>query len=71
MVSVVVGVVLLALGIWGLSAWWWSVTEVLRGIVPILLIIFGPIALGAGISRMREQNNTEDVNPLVVEELGG
>lgn len=71
MVSIGVGLVMLALGIWGLSAWWWSVTEVLRGLVPILLIILGPIALGSGISRLREKSASEETEPQVIEELGG
>lgn len=59
MASIIFGLAALSLGLWGLSAWWWSVTEVLRGLVPILLIIIGPIALGAGVSRLRERGQAE------------
>ncbi len=83
MASIIFGLAALSLGLWGLSAWWWSVTEVLRGIVPILLIILGPIALGAGISRLRERGEMErdatdtppyapamDDSTITVEDLG-
>ncbi|MEO5339589.1 MAG: hypothetical protein H7837_03580 [Magnetococcus sp. MYC-9] len=54
MASIVFGLVAIALGLWGLSTWWWSVVEVLRGVVPLLLILMGPVALGAGITKLRE-----------------
>lgn len=59
MASIVFGLIAIALGLWGLSTWWWSVTELLRGLVPLLLILIGPIALGAGITRLRENSEME------------
>lgn len=50
MANIVVGLVAIALGLLGLSGWWWSVAEFLRGAVPIVLIVFGLVAVGAGIS---------------------
>ncbi|MBF0400434.1 MAG: hypothetical protein HQL90_06665 [Magnetococcales bacterium] len=61
MASIVFGLVAIALGLWGLSTWWWSVVEVLRGVVPLLLILIGPVALGAGITKMRENSEVEAV----------
>jgi hypothetical protein len=61
MASIVFGLVAIALGLWGLSTWWWSVVEVLRGVVPLLLILIGPVALGAGITKLRENNEVEAV----------
>lgn len=54
MANIIFGLVALALGLWGISVWWWSVVELLRGLVPILLILLGLVALGAGVTRMRE-----------------
>ncbi|MEO5332459.1 MAG: hypothetical protein H7839_10580 [Magnetococcus sp. YQC-5] len=71
MVNIGVGLVMLALGLWGMSAWWWSVTEVLRGVVPILLIIIGPIAIGAGMTRLREQKSLNPVEPNGLDEING
>ena len=54
MPSVVFGLLALALGLWGLTAWWWSVTEALRGILPIALLVLGVVALAAGVQSVRE-----------------
>jgi hypothetical protein len=54
MVSVIVGLLGLALGLWGLTAWWWSVTEFLRGAMPIVFIIFGLVALASGVQTVRQ-----------------
>ncbi len=59
MASIIIGMISLALGIWGLSVWWWSVAELLRGGLPAVLIIFGLIAFGAGISKRQIK---DDVN---------
>ena len=69
MASIVFGLVAIALGLWGLSTWWWSVAEVLRGIVPLLLILIGPIALGAGITKLRENSEVEAI--LAADEMLG
>ncbi|MBF0110518.1 MAG: hypothetical protein HQL76_15225 [Magnetococcales bacterium] len=53
MPTIVFGLISIALGLWGLSTWWWSIVEMLRGIVPLLLIVLGLVALGAGVSKMR------------------
>ncbi|MGK5094572.1 magnetosome protein MamI [Deltaproteobacteria bacterium TL4] len=53
MTNVIVGVVACALGFWGLYTWWWSVVELLRGFAPVALVLFGIIAVGAGITAKR------------------
>ncbi|MBF0194309.1 MAG: hypothetical protein HQL71_07100 [Magnetococcales bacterium] len=60
MANIIFGLVSLALGLWGVSVWWWSVVEVLRGVVPVLLILLGLVALGAGVTRMRDQNSSSN-----------
>ena len=54
MLSVIVGLLALALGLWGLTAWWWSVTEFLRGSMPIVLVVFGLVALASGVQTVRQ-----------------
>ncbi|MBF0283535.1 MAG: hypothetical protein HQL51_03655 [Magnetococcales bacterium] len=54
MPSIIVGLVSIALGLWGLSAWWWSVVETLRGLMPLLLVLLGLTALGAGVTSLRD-----------------
>jgi FtsH-binding integral membrane protein len=53
MPSVIFGLLALALGLLGVTAWWWSVTEFLRGALPVALIILGLIALAAGLQSGR------------------
>jgi len=52
--TIIFGLVCLSLGLWGISAWWWSLVEVLRGLVPLLAVVLGLVALGAGVTKMRE-----------------
>ena len=62
MVSVIVGLLGLALGLWGLTAWWWSVTEFLRGAMPIVFIVFGLVALAAGVQTVRQPKGASKRN---------
>ncbi|MBF0326867.1 MAG: hypothetical protein HQL38_05485 [Alphaproteobacteria bacterium] len=61
MPSVIAGLLALALGLWGLTAWWWSVTEFLRGAMPIALILFGVVALAAGVQAVRQPPRRADL----------
>jgi flagellar biosynthesis/type III secretory pathway M-ring protein FliF/YscJ len=49
---VVVGVSALLLGAWGLYVWFDTFGMVMRGLVPILLVVFGLVALLAGYKRV-------------------
>ena len=60
MPSVIFGLLALALGLWGLTAWWWSVTEFLRGAVPVALIGLGLVALAAGVQAVRTPRSAKD-----------
>ena len=64
---IVFGLVLMALGMWGLAAWWWSFVELLRGLVPFALILLGLVALGAGVTKMRDGSSTEPVDAELTE----
>ncbi|MBF0381850.1 MAG: hypothetical protein HQL69_12580 [Magnetococcales bacterium] len=59
MANIIFGLVALALGLWGVSVWWWSIVEILRGIVPIALILLGLVALGAGVTKMRDKEHDD------------
>jgi hypothetical protein len=56
----ITGVLAIALGLLGLSAWWWSVVEMLRGVTPIVLLLFGLIALAAGLSSLHGEREVSD-----------
>jgi len=55
MASIVIGIISIALGVWGFSVWWWSVAEFFRGVLPVFLVAGGIIALSAGIRMSREE----------------
>lgn len=59
MQNIVFGLVAIALGLWGLSAWWYSVLDVLRGFIPPALVLLGLVAIGAG---MRSSGSDEDAD---------
>lgn len=61
---VVVGLLAIAFGLWGMTVWWWSVTELLRGLVPIVSILLGVIALAAGLSKVRTEGEVKDEDLL-------
>ena len=49
MANLIVGLICLALGAWGVTAWWDEFGEVLRGVIPIAFILLGLAAIGAGM----------------------
>ena len=59
MANIIFGLVALALGLWGVSVWWWSIIEILRGIIPLALILLGLVALGAGVTKMRDNEHDD------------
>ncbi|MDQ6991944.1 MAG: magnetosome protein MamI [Mariprofundus sp.] len=60
MPTIVTGLLAIAFGLWGLTAWWWSVVELMRGALPVILIGFGLIALASGVSRVRDEQSIKD-----------
>ena len=52
MKHLLVGFVALFLGIWGIIAWWSLFGLVLRGVMPFGLVLFGLIALMAGLRKV-------------------
>ncbi|WP_135075055.1 magnetosome protein MamI [Terasakiella sp. SH-1] len=61
---VIFGLVAISLGLWAMAAWWWSVTELMRGLVPIILVILGIVAVAAGLSKVREDKPVDDEDLL-------
>ena len=49
MINMVFGLVAICLGIWGLVTYWWYTVDVIIAIFPLVLLIFGLIALLAGV----------------------
>ena len=47
----IVGLILAALGVWGVISWWNMFGLVMRGVVPFCLLLFGLIAILASCRR--------------------
>ena len=60
MTHLIAGLVFLVLGAWGMIAWWEDFGEVLRGLIPILLVVVGLAAIGAGFQRTKDEAKFED-----------
>jgi len=48
---VIIGLVLLVLGVFGVISWWADFGQVMRGLIPFLLVIGGLVAIGAGLAK--------------------
>ena len=61
MVHLIVGLILLAVGAWGIMAWWLDLGAFFRGLLPILFVLAGVAAIGAGsLNRKRTAEQVED-----------
>ncbi|MEG3619806.1 putative sulfate exporter family transporter [Magnetovibrio sp. PR-2] len=49
---IVISLIILALGLSGLAAWWWSVAELMRGFAPLAMLAIGAISVVAGIQKL-------------------
>ena len=62
MLHVVVGLVLLVLGVFGIISWWADFGLVLRGLIPFLFLVGGLIAVGSGLIRDKLEQSENDLN---------
>ncbi|MFC1620850.1 hypothetical protein ACFL2G_00965 [Candidatus Omnitrophota bacterium] len=53
-VTLLGGIISILIGIWGIGTWWWSFVDLLKGCMPIVLVLGGLAALFAGISEMKD-----------------
>ncbi len=54
MLSIIFGLLFMALGVWGLVSWWPDFVLVLKGLVPSLIVCGGFLAVVAGITSIRD-----------------
>lgn len=66
MANIIIGLLCVAFGLWGMSVWWYSMAELLRGTVPLILLVFGVVALMAGVTGVR--NEAEVLSDSDIEE---
>lgn len=61
MPSIIGGILAIGLGVWGMSEYWWSFAELLRGLVPLFLVVGGLTALAAGV-KIRQDKADDQVD---------
>ncbi|MHC4336386.1 MAG: hypothetical protein ACYSTG_00335 [Planctomycetota bacterium] len=54
----IIGAVVLALGIWALTSWWWFVVEIFQGLIALALVIGGALAITIALRRMYRAKQT-------------
>ena len=63
MINIVFGLVAICLGIWGLVTYWWYTVDVIIAIFPLVLLVFGLVALLAGIKNTGLRANLTGKDP--------
>jgi hypothetical protein len=48
----VIGMSLIALGLWGISTWWDAFAVAMRGVVPLVAVVWGVLAVLSSYSRL-------------------
>lgn len=48
----IIGVVMVTLGLWGMSSWWLVFGLVMRGVIPFLMVVVGIVALLSSYYRL-------------------
>ena len=55
MLNIIIGIMVIVLGLWGITRNWYMFIDMLVTVVPLALIGFGIVALLAGIRSIRKQ----------------
>lgn len=56
------GAVFIILGLATASAWWWDVLMLMKGLLPVLFLTLGAVAIAAGLSPTEERKRTKRSN---------
>jgi len=63
MLHVILGLIAISLGVWGITSHWWAFLDLMYVLLPVLLVIGGAIAITAGISRVNGKESVSSGNP--------
>jgi len=55
MLHIVVGIVAIVIGLWGIARNWYMFIDILVAIIPLIIVGFGIVALLAGIRSMKKK----------------
>jgi hypothetical protein len=56
---IIIGLISVILGVFGIISWWADFGLVLRGLIPFLLLIGGLVAIGSGLTREKLEESEE------------
>ena len=56
MLSIILGLCLLCLGIFGIVTNWWAVLDFIRVVIPVGVFVFGVVSILAGLSSLKESS---------------
>ena len=60
MVNIIVGLIAVVLGLWGIVAHWFATIDLVTTLLPIILVIYGIIATIAGIKRFSKDTASQE-----------
>ena len=60
MKHLIVGLILLVLGAWGIIEWWGDFGEFLRGFIPLVLVFVGLVGIGYGLRKTTSAGHEDD-----------
>jgi hypothetical protein len=66
-VHTIVGIICMVLGILGIVFWWGPFGAVLRGLIPLLLLIAGLVASASGVFRKNQEETGPQPQPTGTE----
>ena len=53
MLHIVVGIIAIVIGLWGIMGNWYMFRDILVAVVPLVVLLFGIVAILAGIRKMK------------------
>jgi len=62
MLHVIVGIIAIVIGLWGMMSNWYMFKDILVSIVPLVVLCFGIVAILAGIRKMKATWAAKEAN---------
>jgi hypothetical protein len=62
MLHIIVGIIAIVIGLWGIMGNWYMFKDILVTIVPLLVLLFGMVAILAGIRSMKAKWAAKDAS---------
>ena len=60
MSHLIMGLIALVLGVWGIIEWWVEFGAFFRGLIPMLLVLGGLAAVGSGLKKQSKEMEAEE-----------